>query len=552
MVLVVLTTLLLAVGGLFVFGDVTFKPEVPEEALKNKFPIKHVKTEVHGIKILNQSPRYVELEVDYSFNGRHGPGIIQVVPISEHNPKREYQHIFGLDEEVEVFQGERSVKVIAKREDDVSTPYTTTGFEVQIAMGQGTQPIYKKEFQQAVSWPAYDRASDPYFLNKERRVLYNLAVDAIDKEGNLRKAGYYLQRIIVATPDFAPAHYQMGRSFMKSSNSEKALKLVAESAMTAIALDPDFADAYILFAHVLLHQEKYKESAEQFAKAEAKGTENLWLYSRWGEMHKAKNETQSAIKKFEKVVEMPLSSTNNDDAIKYAYSELIGIYDELKQWSDMERLYKARIDKFPKNGCYKAHYANYLIDHLKELDNAELMATDARDATCRDRSFTTPILAKLLYLRWSMLDPSSREGLIAYSRAKAISPVDARLFYKLASSEKLIKVIKALMDKGSDIDMVDDDGMTALIRAIQDNNANAAKNLLIAGADVNKPIETRRAGRWSVLMAATAMGDASMIKLLLKHGADPNFKNKDGMSAADIAKELGKNKLYKLLVAHNA
>jgi tetratricopeptide (TPR) repeat protein len=551
-VLVTLVGLLLAVGSLFTFGKVEFLSAPVEEESKDHFAFKPVKTEVRGIKIVNQTPRHIELEIDYGYSGSLGPAFIQAVSISEHNPKREYHRIFGLDDEVMIFRGQRTVKVLVKREDDVSTPYKTNGFEIQLARNPGESPFYRKEYQQTVSWPAYDRASDPYFKNRERGVFYNMAVHYIDTESDLWKAKYYLDRIIVATPDYAPAHYQLGRVFFKANQSEKGLKAATESAMTAIAIDPEFADTYILLGHVLLHQKKYKESAKQFVIAEKKGTENLWLYSRWGELHKAKNEFKQAAEKLEKVVAMPLSDKNNNDAIEYSYSELLGIYKEQKKWEDMERLYNARIDKFPKNNCYKAHYANYLINNLKELDKAELMATDARNTGCPDRSFTTPILAKVLYYRWSLLDPTSKEGLIAFSRAKAISPVDPHLLYNLATSEKLVKVIKALTAIGKNIDMVNDRGMTALTYAIQNNDVNTAKNLLAIGADVNQVLESRVAGKWTPLMAATAVGDVDMVKMLIQNGANPNFKNKDGVGASDIAKDQGNDNLHKLLVAYSA
>lgn len=550
-VLITLVGLLLAVGSMFTFGKVEFLSAQTEEVSKDHFEFKPVKTEVRGIKIVNQTPRHIQLEVDYSYNGRLGPATIQAVSISEHNPKREYHLIVGLDDEVPILRGQHTVNVLVKREDDVSTPYTTAGFEIQMIEYYGERPFYRKEYQQSVSWPAYDRASDPYFINRERGVFYNMAVRYIDTENDLWKAKYMLDRIIVATPDYAPAHYQLGRIFFKANQGEKGLKAATESAMTAITFDPEFADAYILLGHVLLHQKKYKESAKQFVIAENKGTKNLWLYSRWGELHKEKKEVKQAAEKLEKVVAMPLSNKNNNDAIIYAYSELIGIYKGLKKWGDIERLYNARIEKFPKNNCYKAHYANYLIDNLKELDKAELMATDARNAGCADRSLTTPILAKVLYLRWSLLDPTSKKGLIAFSRAKAISPVDPRLLYNLATSDKLVKVINALTKIGKNINMVSDRGMTALIYAIQNNDVDAAKNLLAIGANVNEVLVSRLAGKWTPLMAATAVGNVDMVKLLIKNGANPNFKNKDGVSAADIAKDQGNDNLHKLLVAYS-
>ena len=66
-----------------------------------------------------------------------------------------------------------------------------------------------------------------------------------------------------------------------------------------------------------------------------------------------------------------------------------------------------------------------------------------------------------------------------------------------------------------------------LVNAVKDNNINAAKKAIAAGADVNAKDE----GGWTALMFASQNGHAEIVCTLIKAGADVNAKRKDGATA---------------------
>ncbi len=96
---------------------------------------------------------------------------------------------------------------------------------------------------------------------------------------------------------------------------------------------------------------------------------------------------------------------------------------------------------------------------------------------------------------------------------------------------------RAALDSGAKVDSPDDDGITALGWAAIGNQTAVAKILIERGANVNH-VDAK--GMTPLLYAASIdFGNASMIQLLLKSGANPGARTKEGMTAAEIARKYG-------------
>lgn len=79
-------------------------------------------------------------------------------------------------------------------------------------------------------------------------------------------------------------------------------------------------------------------------------------------------------------------------------------------------------------------------------------------------------------------------------------------------------VVKVLIDYGLDPNKrLNRFGETPLMRAVTEKNKPIVKLLLQSGADLNLADDAS----YTPLMAASAIGDISMIELLVKEGADP-------------------------------
>src|SRR5260370_37881498 len=75
--------------------------------------------------------------------------------------------------------------------------------------------------------------------------------------------------------------------------------------------------------------------------------------------------------------------------------------------------------------------------------------------------------------------------------------------------------------QGRDLEKRDEYGNTALQKAVRDDNVQAVKVLLDAGANV----EARTGGGMTPLIRASASDDREIVRLLLAKGAEVNGRN---------------------------
>ena len=107
------------------------------------------------------------------------------------------------------------------------------------------------------------------------------------------------------------------------------------------------------------------------------------------------------------------------------------------------------------------------------------------------------------------------------------------LMYAVENEKINIEVLKFLLKAGTDINAVDWDGQTALKIAVEFNdNVEIVKFLIEVGFDVN----THDNERWTPLMSAVYKNKPDFVEVLLKAGADPDMKNKEGKTAKDYAR----------------
>lgn len=118
----------------------------------------------------------------------------------------------------------------------------------------------------------------------------------------------------------------------------------------------------------------------------------------------------------------------------------------------------------------------------------------------------------------------------------------------LASSDGNLAMVEQLLAKGVDANLKDEDGETALIRAVVAGHNGVVQTLLAKGADINAKNKT---GETALLWAAE-QGHNDIVKTLLANGADINARNNVGVSALLRAAGPGHNDVIKTLLAHGA
>ena len=99
------------------------------------------------------------------------------------------------------------------------------------------------------------------------------------------------------------------------------------------------------------------------------------------------------------------------------------------------------------------------------------------------------------------------------------------------------EVARTLFELGTPLEFADGNGITMLGRSALNNEVAMAKTLIERGANVNV---VDKLGMTPLLWAASMdFGDPSMIELLLKSGAKADARNKDGLTALDLARKYG-------------
>jgi len=89
------------------------------------------------------------------------------------------------------------------------------------------------------------------------------------------------------------------------------------------------------------------------------------------------------------------------------------------------------------------------------------------------------------------------------------------------------------------------DGADPVVLAARHRRLEVLRLLLEAGAAAPPEGDPRRAP--SALMQAAMVGDADAVALLLQYGADPALRDREGRTAADLARAAGHESLARRL-----
>jgi ankyrin repeat protein len=99
-----------------------------------------------------------------------------------------------------------------------------------------------------------------------------------------------------------------------------------------------------------------------------------------------------------------------------------------------------------------------------------------------------------------------------------------------------LPLIRLLLERGADVDAMDDDGLTPLLHLAKTRSKAdpiPVMELLLAGG---ANLDARDENHGTLLMHFARQGKAEPLQWVLAHGADRNARNKNGKTAAEIGR----------------
>ena len=117
-----------------------------------------------------------------------------------------------------------------------------------------------------------------------------------------------------------------------------------------------------------------------------------------------------------------------------------------------------------------------------------------------------------------------------------------------AAAKGNVNAIERLSVSGDDVNEMDDVGITPLIYAVKGNQKEALLALIKSGANIN--IGDLEFGN-TPLSHAILQGNTKLIRILVDKGADVDIRNKDGLSAVDLVKNIHNDDIIRLVQSHS-
>ncbi|MDD5598376.1 MAG: ankyrin repeat domain-containing protein [Victivallaceae bacterium] len=176
----------------------------------------------------------------------------------------------------------------------------------------------------------------------------------------------------------------------------------------------------------------------------------------------------------------------------------------------------------------------------KEPELVQLLVdcgVDVNAATAE--SGATPILIAL-----GFDNPVRADALIKAGADLQLTDKSGTTMLHGAARCKDVKFVKMFIEKGFDVNARDfETGSTPLMQACKTNNITAADLLLKHGAKVD--LQEDKGEKFTALHYAVNSKNTELVKLLLAHKANTSLKNKDGLTAPELAKKQKAINLFK-------
>ena len=408
----------------------------------------------------------------------------------------------------------------------------------------GDKVLASQKIDQAIEWPDFTTWVRNQMLAKGTpQENLQRAVTMIDSEdpAYIAEAKTMLEGLLRDNPRFDDAYVELARVEMKSNWGTGGLHHAEELLQSALQIRPDSVNAKVLLGYVYAHQDHYAKADAVFSEAAAAKSNNLWLWTNWGELLEMEGKPDAAMLKYREAITRPMTHDSYDRARNMAYENLIKLLKPRSDLDGIEALYKQRLAEFGSGSCYSADYARFLLQQRGDAQAAIDLSTRALNQACNDTQ-SREVLGLAQYVKWAMTP--GQPGADALNQARLYLSAGPKLLYLLAQSERTLGAARKLVASGEKIDQRDNEKMTALALALQDSDLAAAGRLLKLGAH---PEVLVGVGAMPVALLPVFEGDVEAVRMLRRAGVDYSKISFQGVSAADFAVQSGNQALIKEL-----
>ena len=408
----------------------------------------------------------------------------------------------------------------------------------------GYDVLASLRIQKDIEWPDFEtwiRDQQLAHSPPEDNLKHAVALIDSEDERSLREAKTIIENLLTQNPRMAAGYVELARIAMKTNWGPEGLHQAETLLSSALEIEPDSANAKILLGYVYAHQRRFDQAEKLFASAARSNPPNLWLWTNWGEALEMQGKVDPATSKYREAITRPMPHDTYDRARADAYRRLLPLLEKRRDFDTMEALYKQRIDEFGHGSCYSTAYAKFKLDVRGDTQAAIDIARAALNQNCED-SPARQVLGLAEYVRWSEARGPTRAE--ALNQARIYLPAGPTALYLLAAHERTSAAAKQLIDSGERVDQQDNQGMTALAYALQNDDSAAVKRLLALGA---RPDAAVGPLGMPVALIPVMEGNIDAVRSLQQAGVDYSKILYRGATAADVAKASGNKDLLDVL-----
>jgi len=356
-----------------------------------------------------------------------------------------------------------------------------------------------------------------------------------------------LVKAIRLEPAYPQAHVELARYYIKSGHinyrnfQPGTLQAAEQSLNTALELDPNHANAYVLLGHLYMLMGKEKEARKALEKAETIGTDNPWLHMNWADVLEWEGKHDKKMAHYRLLIEQ---GTVNNNALAKAYRGLINYHNERKEYQISRKMHQDIIDLDPKNAWSRGSYGFDLLHIMGDADSSIEQYKSA--LSLMNYGAGRFGLANAYLGKWAKLVETNTDSKVSdefYTKAMRLYSDKSTIVVKSGEYLATHYIVKALIKyKNASIDSKDEKGDTALTLAAYTGKVPEIYSLVKMGANM----ELGDGNGFTPLMLAAYRGHLPAVKALIKSGADKNKIN-GKFTATTIAKRYGRTSIVSYL-----